>query len=112
MKNNSMQPSGISHPSIPAAATAIYVYGNFRDEAIRLRFCNYLVRLGEFDDYPRRAEFISAFSAGGSTDARRGEARLLAQAAIIDAGDIADAVYWGCDPENKWATVEPGDEVI
>lgn len=101
-------------PNIPADAVAIYVYGNcgFRDEASRLRFCNYLLRLGELDDYPRRTEFIRAFSTGGSEEARRIEARLLARAAIIDAGDIADAVYWGCDPEDRWVTGEPSDEII
>ena len=96
MENNS------THQSNPAEATAIYVYGNFHDEAIRRRFCNYLLRLSELDNYPRRADFIRAFSAGGTAEARRLEARFLAMAAIIDAADIADAVYWGCDPANKW----------
>lgn len=47
MQNHSTHPADATPP--PSPADAIYVYGNFRVEALRLHFCNYLIRLGELE---------------------------------------------------------------
>lgn len=81
--NDSIQP----RPS--AQARAIFHQGNQRDQRRRVDFCNYLLRFADLDGYPRRAQFIAAYSAGGSADDRLVEAMALADAGLLDATDIA-----------------------
>lgn len=90
-------------PTPAASSTAIFHLGNQPDETKRLRFCNYFTLLAELDLYPHRAEFVKAFSAGGGEEARRREAIRLAEFHLISAIDVADAAYWGEDPDGKWA---------
>lgn len=98
------------HPIPPASATAIFVGGNQANEAARIRFLNYLVREACFDAYPRRAEFIAAFSAGGGEDSRRIEAHFVASACIFSSPDIADAMYWAEDKDARWQASD-SDEI-
>lgn len=91
-----------------ASAIAIFHLGHQPDEAKRLRFCNYFTMLAELDLYPHRAEFIRAFSTGGSEEDRRREASRLAEFHLISAIDVADGAYWAEDRDGKWAqTAEP-----
>lgn len=75
-----------------ASATAIFIYGNQKDEALRVSFCNYLVSFADLDAYPRRKEFIAAFSRGGSEDIRRLEAKFIADSGLLTASDVAHCV--------------------
>ncbi|MBZ0126417.1 MAG: hypothetical protein K8F32_08615 [Rhodocyclaceae bacterium] len=79
-----------AHAPVPAAsATAIFQQGNQADEARRLSFCNRLIRFADLDAYPRRAQFIAAYSTGGTEAARRIEARFLADSGLLRALDVA-----------------------
>lgn len=79
-------------------------------EPQRRAFCNWL--LVEFmDDYPRRDQFIAAFSSSGTREQRQAEALALASDSEICLGDLTDAVFWACtktDDLQQYA----GDESI
>lgn len=68
-------------------------------EQRRLGFCNWLL-LECLEEYPRREQFIKAFSAGGTKAHRVREARFLATYPHITVGDLVDAALQSCtDPE-------------
>lgn len=73
----------------PATALTIFTNGNQPDKDVRLLFCNRLISLADLDGYPRRAEFIAAYSTVGTEEARRAEAQALADTCIIPADYIA-----------------------
>lgn len=81
------------HPIPPASATAIFIHGNHPDQAYRLRFVNRLVSFADLDGYPHRAAFIAAYAEGGDEQARRIQANLLGQAALLSARDVAYCVH-------------------
>lgn len=83
-----------AHQTTPpaASATAIFIYGNQTDERRRISFCNHLISFADLDNYPRRAEFIATFSPGGTEQARRIEAKFLADYNALTAADVAHCV--------------------
>lgn len=95
-----------------ADALSIFTNGNQADEEIRLLFCNRLISLADLESYPRRKQFIEAFSSGGDESARRAEALALADACFVPASyivycaEMADACF------NPWADNEYQPEII
>lgn len=87
-------------------ALLLFLYGNAEDrpgeEGLRLLFCNHLVSYAELDAYPRRAQFIAAYSTGGSEDARRLEAMYLAEAKLLSAHEVADSYDMAADEVDPW----------
>lgn len=81
--------TNIFHPIPMASATVIFVNGNHRDAVYRLRFLNQLISFADLDGYEHRAAFIAAFATGGSEDARRLQADLLADSCLLSAHDLA-----------------------
>lgn len=110
--NRENRPAARHNPDNAPAASAIVIFtlGNQAYEAKRLRFCNYFTLLAELDLYPHRAEFVRAFSNGGSEEGRRREASRLAESGWISAIDVMDGAYWAEDPEGKW--VQPATPEI
>lgn len=90
--------------SAPDKFTSVFLsYGGGQfarvSEPQRLGFCNWLL-LECLEEYPRREQFIKAFSAGGTKAHREREARFLATYPHITVGDLADAIFQSCtDPE-------------
>ncbi|MDD5175771.1 MAG: hypothetical protein PHQ05_05040 [Sterolibacterium sp.] len=89
-----------------------YSRGDAPDERARLLFCNHLVAFADLDAYPRRAQFIAAYSTGGSLDARRLEAMYLAEADILSAHEIADCVDWAEEESDPWAANGLTPEIV
>lgn len=95
-------------PAPRANAVAIFTFGNSYagsdkpDERSRLLFCNHLVHFADLDAYSRRAQFIAAYSTGGSVDARRLEAMYLAESGLLSAHEIADCVDWTEEEKEPW----------
>lgn len=71
------------HDYQAATALTIFTNGNQAAPEARLLFCNRLISLADLDGYPRRAEFIAAYSTGGTEEARRAEAQALAETGIV-----------------------------
>lgn len=87
-----------------ASATAIFIHGNQANDALRRTFCNRLLTLADLDDYPRRAEFVAAFSKSGTEQMRRIEARAIAAYGAIPAWFVAACAQdaqEGCDRHNN-----------
>lgn len=86
-----------------ADALSIFTNGNHADPEVRLLFCNRLISLADLDYYLRRAEFIAAYSTGGTEYARRVEAQALADVGVIPASYIVYCAEMADACLNPWA---------
>ncbi|BBE51159.1 hypothetical protein OYT1_ch1612 [Ferriphaselus amnicola] len=95
-----------------ADALSIFTNGNQADEEIRLLFCNRLISLADLESYPRKKQFIEAFSTDGAEDARRAEALALADACIVPASYIVYCAEMANAAFNPWADHGHQPEII